>query len=123
MTSTLHSASLVVLLSDYEAHPVAVMEALSLGRRVVTGDTSGFRELAALGLTRAVALDVAPAALAHVMLEEMSRSGETRSFVLPDWNSCAQRLLTIYRDVAGVAPPLRDPATSEAALPVTVDVP
>jgi hypothetical protein len=35
MATVLARAALVVLLSDYEAHPVAVMEALTLGRRVL----------------------------------------------------------------------------------------
>ena len=41
-------------MSDYEANPVAVMEALALGRKVVVADTSGLSELAAEGLATAV---------------------------------------------------------------------
>jgi glycosyltransferase involved in cell wall biosynthesis len=41
MAALLSQASLVVLFSEYEAHPVAVMEALSLGWSVLVSDTSG----------------------------------------------------------------------------------
>ncbi len=119
MARVLQSAALVVLLSDYEAHPVAVMEALSLGRRVVTGDTSGFRELAALGLVRAVALDTPPAAVARVLAEEMAKSSDRRTIPLPDWDDCAGRLVTIYRDVAGMAAPSPE-AAADLSLPATV---
>ncbi|MFN8528578.1 MAG: hypothetical protein U0670_08200 [Anaerolineae bacterium] len=40
MSRLLARASLVVLFSEYEAHPVAVMEALSLRRPVLVADTS-----------------------------------------------------------------------------------
>ena len=41
MASTLAESSVVAALSDYEAHPVAVMEALSAGRPVVGYDIAG----------------------------------------------------------------------------------
>ena len=50
----LRSSDVVALLSDYEANPVAVMEALALGRKVVVADTSGLSELASEGLATAV---------------------------------------------------------------------
>ena len=46
LTDLFCSARLVLLLSDYEAHPISVMEALSVGRPVLVADTSGLRELA-----------------------------------------------------------------------------
>ena len=39
----------MTLLSDYEAHPVAVMEALTAGRPAVVSRTSGLTELEELG--------------------------------------------------------------------------
>ena len=42
-------AGVMTLLSDYEAHPVAVMEALTAGRPAVVSRTSGLTELADLG--------------------------------------------------------------------------
>ena len=61
------ASDVVALLSDYEANPVALMEALALGRKVVVAATSGLRELATEGLATAVAPDIAPADLASVL--------------------------------------------------------
>ena len=41
--------ALVVLFSEYETHPLAVLEALSLGRPALVADTSGLSELARTG--------------------------------------------------------------------------
>ena len=43
------SSDVVALLSDYEAHPVALLEARALGRKVVVAATSGLTELAEKG--------------------------------------------------------------------------
>jgi glycosyltransferase involved in cell wall biosynthesis len=94
-------AALVVLLSEYEAHPVAVMEALSLGRPVLTSDTSGFKELARKGLVRAVPInDSSPEDIAQAMREHLSSDPPTASVALPDWNDCADRLLAVYQTAA-----------------------
>ena len=45
MAALLCSAAAIVLLSEYEAHPVAVMEALAMRRRVVVTDCSGLSEM------------------------------------------------------------------------------
>lgn len=100
MANLLARASLVLLLSDYEAHPVAVMEALSLGRPVLTCDTAGCRELAQRGLVSAVPLDAPAAFVAAAMQAEMERAS-VPPLRLPNWDVCAARLLTVYRDVAG----------------------
>src|SRR5438874_2269988 len=54
MAETLLQASLVTLMSEYEAHPVAVMEALSLQRPVLGIHTAGQQELAEQGLIRTI---------------------------------------------------------------------
>jgi len=98
LAATLQRAGLVTLLSEYEAHPVAVMEALALGRPVLVADTSGLHELAEHGLARAVPLQIAPAALAEVMAEQLARPGAA-PIALPTWDGCARRLLALYHDV------------------------
>lgn len=117
MASLLARADLVVLLSDYEAHPVAVMEALSLGRPMVTSDTSGFRELAAQGLVRAVPLDASPDRTAAVMAEAIRAGAVEAPVALPSWDACTDRLLALYRaaldaprtaPVPGAVPPVGD---------------
>jgi glycosyltransferase involved in cell wall biosynthesis len=95
----LASAGLVVLLSDYEAHPVAVMEALSLRRPVLVSDTSGLHELAEKGLCRAVPADASSSDVAEAMAEEMQSNRKLPDMRLPDWDRCTDDLVGIYRDV------------------------
>ena len=45
MATALAESSVFAALSDYEAHPVAVMEALCVGRPVVGYDIAGVGEL------------------------------------------------------------------------------
>ncbi|PBB16804.1 glycosyltransferase family 4 protein [Mesorhizobium sp. WSM4313] len=101
MADLLASAALFVLFSEYEAHPVAVMEALSLRRPVLVSDTSGLRELAANGLCRAIARDARREELAAAMAEELEAHREIPDLALPDWDACAQALSDVYRDVLG----------------------
>ncbi|WP_338830918.1 glycosyltransferase family 4 protein [Bradyrhizobium sp. 27S5] len=101
MTDLLASAGLFVLLSEYEAHPVAVMEALSLRRPVLVSDTSGLSELATNGLCRALPLNANPGETAAAMAEELAAQREIPDLALPDWDACAQALSDVYRDVAG----------------------
>ncbi len=99
MADLLATAGLVVLISEYEAHPVAVMEALSLGRRVVVADTSGLRELAEKGLCRSIPLNATRAQLAAVMADELRNEREMQAISLPDWDICADELSRIYEGV------------------------
>jgi glycosyltransferase involved in cell wall biosynthesis len=95
----LGSAGLVVLLSEYEAHPVAIVEALALGRRVLVSDTSGLRELANRGLCRSVPLNASSRQLAEAMVEELLCGQAAPDVTLPDWSSCTDRLLEIYQRI------------------------
>ena len=90
-------ASLVTLLSDYEANPVAIMEALSLGRRVLATASSGFIELAEQGLLRTVPLQSDAASIAAAMADELNAPAGRPAVPLPDWQSCADRLVDVYR--------------------------
>jgi glycosyltransferase involved in cell wall biosynthesis len=95
-------ADVVALLSDYEAHPVAVMEALALGRPVVVAATSGLVELARDGLVRAVPPDAPPL----VVAQELLRTAEAPPHPVPpgvlrSWDDCASDLLALYQEVAG----------------------
>jgi glycosyltransferase involved in cell wall biosynthesis len=109
MADLLASAALFVLFSDYEAHPVAVMEALSLRRPVLVSDTSGLRELAAKGLCRAIPCNAGPQELADAMAEELQANREIPDLALPDWDACAQALSDVYCDVLGSRSTVRLP--------------
>lgn len=99
MAVLLSKADLVVLFSEYEAHPVSVMEALSLRRQVLVSDTSGLHELAEKGWVRAIPLDSTPRATADAMLNSLNQPLPTVEIVLPTWEGCTEQLLNIYRAV------------------------
>jgi len=99
LAAVLSSAGLVVLLSAYEAHPVAIMEALALGRRVLVSDTSGLAELARKGLCRAVPLNARARELAESMADELTAKSEVRETPLPDWDCCVDELVSVYEGV------------------------
>ncbi|MER9558850.1 glycosyltransferase family 4 protein [Mesorhizobium sp. M0323] len=99
MADLLASAALFVLFSEYEAHPIAVMEALSLRRPVLVSDTSGLRELAANGLCRAIPPNAGPGELAAAMAEELEADRQVPDLALPDWDACAHALSQVYCDV------------------------
>ncbi|MER8792437.1 glycosyltransferase family 4 protein [Mesorhizobium sp. M0983] len=101
MADLLASAALFVLFSEYEAHPIAVMEALSLRRPVLVSDTSGLRELAANGLCRAIPPNAGPGELAAAMAEELEAHRQVADLALPDWDACAHALSHVYNDVLG----------------------
>ncbi|NJR12906.1 glycosyltransferase [bacterium] len=99
MAELLSRASLVVLFSEYEAHPLAVMEALSLKRPVLVADTSGLSELAQRGLVRALPLECGPQALADAMYEQLESPLIASDVKLPTWEDCADSLLDVYQCV------------------------
>lgn len=103
MADALGEASLVALLSDYEAHPVALMEALAVGTPVIVSRTSGLTELVDDGLAVGVAADASPADIADAMAHELEHPRAIDPARLPSWDDCAGRLREIYLDVLGQA--------------------
>jgi glycosyltransferase involved in cell wall biosynthesis/GT2 family glycosyltransferase len=83
-------ADVMTLMSEYEAHPVAVMEALGLGRPVVVAATSGLVELARYGWVTSTPIDASPAAVADAYVDAAKRG--CPAVVLPTWDQCAARL-------------------------------
>jgi glycosyltransferase involved in cell wall biosynthesis len=100
MARLLASAGVVLLLSEYEAHPVAVMEAASLGRPVIAAETTGLRELIARGLARGVPLDAPPSVIAAAIVRELDAPPRA-PVPLPRWDDCAESLLERYRMLLG----------------------
>ena len=99
MADAMRAAALVVLLSDYEAHPVAVMEAVAIGRPVLVADTSGLSEIARAGLAVAVPADLDPAATAVAMARQIAEPVRGDAPGLPNWEVCARRLAAVYEEV------------------------
>ena len=86
------SSDVVALMSDFEAHPVAVMEAVALGRKVVVA------ELAVQGLAVAVPVDAPPRALAEV-LADVARRPDPVVPKLPTWDDCVVEILSLYDQI------------------------
>jgi glycosyltransferase involved in cell wall biosynthesis len=99
MAEELSRTSLVVLLSDFETHPIAAMEALALGRPVLVADTSGMRELAQRGLARSVPLRSTPEQIAAAVLEQLDNPLTPSQVTLPSWDDCATDLRNLYQAV------------------------
>jgi glycosyltransferase involved in cell wall biosynthesis len=93
-------ADVVTLLSDYEAHPVAVMEALALGTPALVADGSGLSELGRQGLVRTVSPRSTPGALAAAVLEVARGGPVTALSDLTTWEECADLLAHVYEEVA-----------------------
>lgn len=102
MAAALARASLVTLFSDYEAHPLAVMEALAAGRPVLGTDTSGLRELAQRGLIQTVPLGARTATVAAKVVEQLRQPTRRPPVALPTWDDCAAALAEVYRREIGV---------------------
>jgi glycosyltransferase involved in cell wall biosynthesis/protein involved in polysaccharide export with SLBB domain len=132
MSNFLAGASAVVLLSDYEAHPVAALEAISLGRAVLASNSTGFVEMAAKGLLRTIDPDAPPAEIARAVLDLIDcPPSRPPNVEIANWDDCASNLLDIYRAViigarsgleAKTAAPLASAAAPEAGQKFASDV-
>jgi glycosyltransferase involved in cell wall biosynthesis len=109
MATTLAESSVLAALSDYEAHPVAVMEALTVGRPVVGCDVAGIGELSAAGWVHGVPRGAPATAVAQALVKAMSSAAPVDQAALPTWDSCADQLAHVYRSSLGTAAHRRAP--------------
>jgi glycosyltransferase involved in cell wall biosynthesis len=97
MARTLGQATVVALLSEYESHPIAALEAIALHRPVLVTNTSGFKELVEQKLVCAIPSGCTPVRVAHAVVQQIDRPYiPPASFCLPTWDDCARQLLDIY---------------------------
>ena len=106
MATALAEASVIAAMSDYEAHPVAVMEALSVGRPVVGYDIAGIGELVSEGLVHGVTPGELPSTVAEQLLKAMSAPTSAALPELPTWDTSAEELGQLYLATAGRGPKL-----------------
>ena len=109
MATALAESSLVAAFSDYEAHPVAVMEALSIGCPVVGFDTAGLRELASAGWIRGVPPGAPAAVIGRELAQAISSPSALMPAELPNWDSCADQLARVYLSSLAATPVKPDP--------------
>lgn len=99
MAEELGRAKVVLLLSEFEAQPLAALEALALGCRLIVAEAPGLSELVEDGLARGVPLTSPPEGVAAAVLEELDRPRIADPPALPTWDECAGRLLDLYESV------------------------
>jgi glycosyltransferase involved in cell wall biosynthesis len=98
LVDAIAAAGVIVLLSEYESHPVAVMEALSLRRPVVVAATTGLLELAEAGSVRSVPINAPPGDVADVLANELQEPTSPTT-TLPTWDECVDQLLEVYERI------------------------
>jgi glycosyltransferase involved in cell wall biosynthesis len=92
-------ADVFCLLSEYEGHPIAVLEALGAGTKVLLADTPGLSELGRAGLATTIALE-APAEQVAAAALVVAAAPRTAPPAIPSWDDCAEEYLRLYREVA-----------------------
>ena len=103
MAISLGAAAVFAALSEYEAHPVAVMEALTLGIPVVGLNIAGIGDLVEEGLVTGVPEDASSAAIAQALVSALKNHSARRSAALATWDSAAADLARIYNAAAGTS--------------------
>lgn len=91
-------ADVFCLLSEYESHPVAVMEAIAAGTNALVADTSGFSELRHADLVTTIELDAPAEQVASAALALASAPPPITPDI-PSWDDCAEQLHRLYREV------------------------
>lgn len=114
MALELARAQVMAALSEYEAHPVGVMEAVALGLPVLGAHVAGTGDFVEDGQVTGIALSSTAAEVATALAALMSAhpAGRTRpapTWTLPTWEECADALARVYRETADAvpAPPAR----------------
>jgi glycosyltransferase involved in cell wall biosynthesis len=99
MVELLRRVSLVVLLSEFETHPLVALEAAAAGCRLLVADRGGLAELAADGFARSIPLDESPARVGEAVVEELALPPQEKRPPLTSWDECAEELLALYRSL------------------------
>lgn len=92
------SADVMCLLSEYEAHPIAVMEAVGAGTKALVADTSGLTELVHAGLVSSIGLNTPPEGVAEAVLAVSDFDPVVRPDI-PSWDDCTNNLLRAYTEI------------------------
>ena len=100
MAELLSGISVVVLMSEFETHPLVALEAAAAGCRLLVADASGLGELAREGFARPIALDADPATVGRAVVEELGKPPQEKRPKLSSWDECADALLELYGDLA-----------------------
>ncbi|MGN6202157.1 MAG: glycosyltransferase [Solirubrobacterales bacterium] len=105
MAALLGGVSLVVLMSEFESHPLVALEAAAARRRLLVAAAGGLSEIAEEGLGRAIPLDSTPRQIAAAALEELAKPQPERAPSLTSWDECAAALLDLYASLLKIGMP------------------
>jgi glycosyltransferase involved in cell wall biosynthesis/GT2 family glycosyltransferase len=100
MAELLSEIAVVVLMSEFETHPLVALEAAAAGCRLLVADASGLGELARDGFARAIPLEEDPAEVGKAVVEELAKPPQEQRPSLTSWDECADQLLDLYRTLA-----------------------
>jgi glycosyltransferase involved in cell wall biosynthesis/GT2 family glycosyltransferase len=114
MAALLGRVSLVVLMSEFESHPLVALEAAAARRRLLVADAGGLSEIAADGFGRAIPLDSGPEQIAAAALEELDKAPPQSSPDLTSWDECSAALLALYGSLLNSEVPIPDVTSSGA---------
>jgi glycosyltransferase involved in cell wall biosynthesis len=99
MGTLLGRVALVVLLSDFETHPLVALEAAAARRRLLVADSGGLAELAEDGFARALPAEESAEGVAAAILQELDQPQPQEIPKLASWDECAAALLELYREI------------------------
>lgn len=99
MAELLRKVWVFALMSEFETHPIAAVEAAASGCRLVVADVGGTRELAESGLARPVPLEAPAVEVGGVLAEELGRPAQTERPATISWDECADALIDLYRSI------------------------
>lgn len=101
LADILYSASVFILMSDYESQGVSVLEARSLGVPILVAATSALADLASEPGVWAVPARSRPDQVADAVMEVVQAPRQLTDVDLPRWDDIADRLLGVYRRILG----------------------
>jgi glycosyltransferase involved in cell wall biosynthesis len=97
--SRLVSASVAVLFSEFETHPMGALEAITLGVPLLVADNSGLSELARKGYADALPTSSDSNAIGAAIVR-LSKLGPRKiDLALPTWEQCAETHRALYERV------------------------
>lgn len=99
MATLLSRVSLVVLMSEFETHPLVALEAAAARRRLLVADAGGLAELAAEGFGKAIPLDSPPEQIAAAAIEQLAQPQPQRAPSLSSWDECTSALIDLYGSI------------------------
>lgn len=109
MARELGAASVMAALSSYEAHPVGIMEAVTLGLPVVGLDVAGTGDLVEDHLVTGIPEDSSSAVVADALTSALQETARRpgphvpQAIDLPTWETTAEGVASVYRRVLAQA--------------------